>query len=114
MNKNIPIQTAKSQLAEINKILTKPHALIGGLAVQHYYVARESEDIDLVISSRTARMIIEKLYSNKDWSTVDKNDDEYRPAFEITNRLDNNKMIFLGPKIIERKEYDSISWSGLL
>jgi hypothetical protein len=39
---------AKTILAKIDQKLTSPHLLIGGLAVQQYYLARGSKDIDLV------------------------------------------------------------------
>lgn len=48
MAERIGIKDAKDELVRINSVLTKPHILIGGLAVNQYDLARISTDIDLV------------------------------------------------------------------
>lgn len=113
MRKEIDINTAKEQLKEINKLLTSGHVLIGGLAVQQYYKTRETKDIDLVCDSATAKRIIDKLYPSKDYQIDELNDDEYRPSFEITHKINKNKIVFFGPKILERESYKSIDWEKL-
>lgn len=113
MRQEIDINTAKEQLKEINKLLDSGHVLIGGLAVQQYYKTRETRDIDLVCDSATAKKIIDKLYPSKDYYIDEPNDDEYRPAFEITHKINKNKIVFFGPKILERESYKAIDWSKL-
>ena len=44
--KPIERAVAKKELERIDAVLTRPHLLIGGLAVQQYYSARISQDID--------------------------------------------------------------------
>lgn len=113
MAKRIPIKDAKEELIRINNVLTEPHILIGGLAVNQYHISRDSSDIDLVIESDTAKKIIKDLYPSLHWDTVDKNDDEIRPSFEIVNRTNHELVIKFGPKILQRQPYNFIDWKIL-
>ncbi|MFW0717395.1 class I SAM-dependent methyltransferase [Pedobacter sp. N23S346] len=112
--KEIEINTAKEELKRINAKLTKPHLLIGGLAVQQYVSSRNSKDLDLVCDHKTVQQLIKDLYPSKNYDVIDLNEDEYRPSFEIVNKIKKNKMIFLGPKIWEREPYMGINWEELL
>ncbi len=110
---SIPRATAKEQLVRINKLLTKPRVLIGGLAVQQYYAARDSVDIDLVCDEATARELIKSLYPTRDFIVIEKNEDDFRPAFEITHRANRDRVIFIGPKLTERDPYKYVDWNAL-
>lgn len=109
----IPSSLAKDQLLVINKYLNKPHILIGGFAVQQYHPPRTSRDIDLICDDQTAKDIINKLYPTKDFEITETNEDDFRPAYEITSKINREKVIFIGPKIIEREPYQYIDWKQL-
>ena len=113
---NLPIdlQIARDQLVRINDALSKPHLLIGGLAVQRYVVARDSKDIDLVCESAVARELLRSLFPSDDWTVENLNDDEYRPSFVARHRWRDLGEICFGPKISERRAYDYIDWAFLL
>ena len=113
MDEVIDINTAKEQLKRINQELTVKHMLIGGLAVQQYYKARGTKDIDLVCDSDTAKQLIQSLYPSKDYKVAEINDDEYRPSYEITHKINKSKIVFFGPKILERNSYEAIAWEKL-
>lgn len=112
--KPIDRAVAKNELARINAALKKPHLLIGGLAVQCYHPARNSKDIDLVCDFGTAQMLLDTLYPSRDWKVIDKQNDEYRPSFNITHKVDDVGVIIFGPKISERDPYDHIDWTALM
>jgi ubiquinone/menaquinone biosynthesis C-methylase UbiE len=114
MKTEIDINTAKEELGKINALLSTGHLLIGGLAVQQYYKTRTTSDIDLVCENPTARKIIDKLYPSKDYVIDEKNDDEYRPSFIITHKINRNRIVFFGPKITERESYTAVDWEKLL
>ena len=101
MEERIPIKDAKEELVRINNVLTKPHILIGGLAVNQYDLARISTDIDLVVEFETANKIIKELYPSLEWNKIDRNDDEIRPSYEIVNRTNSELVIKFGPKILQ-------------
>lgn len=104
---------AKQQLKKIDEVLETPHIIIGGLAIQQYIKVRSSKDIDLICDSDTAKSIITELYPSKDYVIEESNDDEYRPSYEITNKINKHKIIFFGPKIIERDPYKAMDWQKL-
>ena len=104
---------AKLELERINSVLTHPHLLIGGLAVQQYYSARISQDIDLVCDFDVAQMILRKLYPSKDWRVEDSKNDEYRPSYHIHHKVEDMGTIIFGPKISEREPYSHIDWNKL-
>ena len=104
---------ANNELIRIDKVLLKPHLLIGGLSVKHYYAARASKDIDLVCSDEVCNQIIKKLYPSSLWHTIEKNKNEYRPSFQIKNKKTNLTISF-GPKILERDPYKDIDWDLIL
>lgn len=104
---------AKNELRRINDELGQPHLLIGGLAVQRYHSPRNSKDIDLVCDFETAQRLLDRLYPSNDWKVVDRKDDEYRPSFEITHRVEALGTIIFGPKISERESYKHINWDAL-
>jgi hypothetical protein len=108
----IAIATAKEQLVRINEILHEPHLLIGGLAVEHYYKGRHSQDIDLVCDSKTARELL-RLYPSSEWSIEERNNDEYRPNYQIANNIHPDLLIIFGPKLSERDPYRYIDWNAL-
>lgn len=109
----IPSSTAKDELVKINKILTTPHLLIGGLAVQQYYPARDSSDIDIICADKIAKDIIEQLYPTKDFTIDETNQDDFRPAYIITSKVKEEKVIFIGPKITEREAYKFLDWKNI-
>lgn len=113
MNKPIDRAIAKSELERINDVLQEPHLLIGGLAVQQFYTARDSKDIDLVCEFETARQILDALYPSRDWKVEDKQGNEYRPSFQIRHKVENLGTIIFGPKISERTPYSHIDWNAL-
>ncbi len=113
-NKPIDRAIAKKQLERINAVLKCPQLLIGGLAVQQYYPARMSKDIDLVCDFATAHLLLETLYPSRDWKIVDKQNDEYRPSFQITHKVDDLGTIIFGPKITEREPYKHLDWNRLM
>lgn len=113
MEERIGIKDAKEELVRINSVLTKPHILIGGLAVNQYDISRISTDIDLVLDFNTATDIIQKLYPSLTWNTTDKNNDEIRPSYEIVNRANPELIIRFGPKILQRQPYEFINWNIL-
>lgn len=113
MEERIGIKDAKEELARINSVLTKPHILIGGLAVNQYEISRISTDIDLVVDFKTANDIIQKLYPSLTWNITDKNNDEIRPSYEIVNRANPELIIRFGPKILQRQPYEFINWNIL-
>ena len=113
MEERIPIKDAKEELVRINNVLTKPHILIGGLAVNQYDLARISTDIDLVVEFETANKIIKELYPSLEWNKIDRNDDEIRPSYEIVNRANSELVIKFGPKILQRQPYFFIDWNIL-
>lgn len=113
MEERIGIKDAKVELVRINSVLTKPHILIGGLAVNQYDISRISTDIDLVVDFNTATDIIQKLYPSLTWNTTDKNNDEIRPSYEIINRANPELVIRFGPKILQRQPYEFIDWNIL-
>jgi nucleoside 2-deoxyribosyltransferase len=113
MNKPIDRAIAKEELERINEVLDAPHLLIGGLAVQQYYSARLSKDIDLVCDFETAQRILDKLYPSRDWMVQDKRQDEYRPSFRIKHRFEEKGTIIFGPKISERAPYNHLDWESL-
>jgi len=104
---------AKKELGRIDEILESNHLLIGGLAVKHFYPARESKDIDLVCSDKVRNKIIRELYPSDEWDIADENLDEYRPDYDIKNKT-NDLCISFGPKIEEREPYANIKWEFLL
>ena len=109
MPKNpIKIAIAKDELKRINDALDTPHLLIGGLAVERYHKGRDSQDIDLVCSYETAKKLL-RLYPSNNWYIEDRNDDDYRPSYEIKSQVDNITIIF-GPKISEREPYNYLDW----
>ncbi|MBF0591092.1 MAG: nucleoside 2-deoxyribosyltransferase [Nitrospirae bacterium] len=112
--KPIDIATAKEELVKINGVLSKPHLLIGGLAVNQYYLLRSSQDIDLVCEFGEAKEIMQKLYQNtRDWEIIDLKEDEYRPSYNIKHKV-HEISIYFGPKIIEREAYENIQWDMLM
>lgn len=112
--KPINIARAKEELQRIDKELNDKHLLIGGLAVNQYYLGRQSVDIDLICSHETAIELIRKLYPTNKWNVEDKNNDEYRPSFLITHKHDDSICpIKFGPKILEREEYNLLNWNFL-
>jgi hypothetical protein len=113
MNKPIERAIAKMEIERIHDVLETKLLLIGGLAVQQYYSARVSKDIDLVCSFEVAQNIVNKIYPTKDWKITEKNNDDYRPSFIIQHKFEDKGTIIFGPKIIERKEYDHIDWDIL-
>jgi hypothetical protein len=104
---------AKRELERINDALEEPHLLIGGLAVQQFHAARDSKDIDLVCEFETARALLDRLYPSKDWTVENKQEDEYRPSYQIKHKVDELGTIIFGPKISERAPYDHIDWNAL-
>lgn len=88
--------------------------MIGGLAVQQYYPARMSKDIDLVCGFETAQLLLDTLYPSRDWKIIDKQNDEYRPSFQITHKVDDLGTIIFGPKITEREPYEHLDWNRLM
>lgn len=104
---------AKLELERINSVLTRPHLLIGGLAVQQYYPARVSQDIDLVCDFEVAQNILRKLYPTKDWRLEESKNDEYRPSYRIRHRVEDMGTIIFGPKISEREPYRHLVWKKL-
>ncbi|MDN3581753.1 class I SAM-dependent methyltransferase [Mucilaginibacter flavus] len=113
MKQEIHLSTAKEELKRINEVLEKPHILIGGLAIQQYVSGRNSKDIDLICEHQTIKKLIEKLYPSKNYNINVIDDDEYRPSYEITHRVNTDKIVFLGPKIWEREPYMAIDWGSL-
>jgi len=103
---------ANKELGKIDKILSKEHLLIGGLAVKYHCPARESKDIDLVCSDEIRTKILELYPSNK-WDVIDENRDEYRPDYHIKNKK-TGLIISFGPKITEREPYQDIKYDKLL
>ncbi len=104
---------AKQELERINSVLREPHLLIGGLAVQQYYSARMSQDIDLVCGFELAQRILQALYPTKDWKVVDSKNDEYRPSYHISHKVEEMGTIIFGPKISEREPYSHLDWEKL-
>ena len=86
--KPIDRAVAKAELERINDLLAEPHLLIGGLAVQQYYSARISKDIDLVCDFDIAQHILDTLYPSLNWKVHDKQHDEYRPSFQIRHKVE--------------------------
>lgn len=113
MNKLIDRAVAKLEIERINEVLSSPLLLIGGLAVQQYYPARVSKDIDLVCSFEVAQAILDALYPSKDWKIEDKQNDDYRPSYRIKHKVKDKGTIIFGPKITERKPYNNIDWTLL-
>lgn len=113
MENRIDIADAKKELIRINDSLNSEHLLIGGLAVNQYVKDRISKDIDLIINFENANTLISELYPNLEWIKVEINDDEYRPSWKITNRVNQNLVINFGPKILQRNSYDFIDWNLL-
>lgn len=113
MNKPIDRAIAKQQLERINGALREPHLLIGGLAVQQFHTARDSKDIDLVCEFETARQLIDTLYRSRDWDVQEEHEDDYRPSFRISHKVQDLGTIIFGPKICERAPYDHIDWGTL-
>ncbi len=114
MKEIIPSDFAKQQLLKIDELLNEPHLLIGGLAVQQYHKNRDSSDIDLVCSHKTKSFIVENLFPTKNYKHEELNDDEYRPSFIATHKVNSNKIVFFGPKILEREPYQYLNWDNLL
>lgn len=114
MKKPIDRAIAKEEIERINDALTAPHLLIGGLAVQQYCVARDSKDIDLVCDFNTARSILDSLYPLNDWKIENKTNDEYRPSFHISHRVEDRGVLIFGPKISEREPYRHLDWNLLM
>lgn len=113
MESRIPIKDAKDELVKINELLENPKLLIGGLAVNQYFPARNSSDIDLVVEYEIANALIEKLYPTINWKISDKNDDEIRPSYHIQNLSNPDLIIKFGPKILQREPYEFMDW-GIL
>jgi hypothetical protein len=111
--KPIDRAVAKAELKRINDVLAEPHLLIGGLAIQQYYSARISKDIDLVCDFDVAQHILDTLYPSRDWKVYDKQNDEYRPSFQIRHKVEDIGTIIFGPKISERPPYNHIDWERL-
>ena len=105
---------AKKELERIDAVLVGPHLLIGGLAVQQYYSARISHDIDLVCDFEVAQTILRKLYPSKDWKVEDSKNDDYRPSCRIRHKVDDIGTIIFGPKISEREPYRHLDWGALV
>ena len=113
MEKPIDIAIAKKELERIDKELSEPHLLLGGLAVQQYHTARGSKDIDLVCEFELAQRILAKIYPSSDWKIQDAREDEYRPSYRITHKVEDKGEIIFGPKILERNPYNHIDWHEL-
>lgn len=109
----IDIANAKEILTSIGKDLSKPHLLIGGIAVNHYVKARDSHDIDLICEHEVSQQII-KSFSTEDWVVDDSNDDPERPSFTVTNNSTPGLVIKFGPKITEREAYEYLDWTLFL
>ncbi len=114
MNDFSCIAEAKKQVVRISTFISKPLVLVGGLAVNQYITSRMSRDIDLICSDEMSKKIIDKAFPTMDWSVSDENDDDYRPAFVITNKINKNyPAIKFGPKITERGLYQYIAFEDL-
>ncbi|MCP5428652.1 MAG: nucleoside 2-deoxyribosyltransferase [Chromatiaceae bacterium] len=113
MNKPIDRAVAKQEIERINEALEKPLLLIGGLAVQQYYPARVSKDIDLVCEFDVAQRLLDQLYPSKDWKVKDHQSDDYRPSYRIQHKVEDKGTIIFGPKIVERKPYEYLDWGYL-
>jgi hypothetical protein len=105
----IDIAVAKESLEIINNALPTPHLLIGGLAVEQYYKGRDSQDIDLVCDYQTTKALLRRFPTNV-WQIEDRNDDTYRPSYEITHQIKEGVVIRFGPKILEREPYNYLNW----
>ena len=112
--KPIGLQIAKDELVRFDKVLIKPHLLIGGLAVQRYIPTRDSKDIDLVCEHDIAMQLVRALYPFEIWDVRERHDDPYRLDFRITHRSEDRGEIIFSPKIIEREPYNFIDWNHLL
>lgn len=109
----LDIAEAKAQLARISDTLRAPVLLIGGLAVNNHVPTRNSQDIDIVCEFDVAQEIVRVLYPTNDWKIIEKNEDDYRPAFEVRNKLKADyPVIKFGPKIVERQNYPMLSWDS--
>jgi nicotinamidase/pyrazinamidase len=104
---------AKEELQRINDALAEPVLIVGGLAVQQYSVGRDSKDIDIVCSHNVAKEIVRKLYPSENWYSEDVNHDDYRPSIRIRHHVEDRGEIVLGPKILERENYQYIEWDLL-
>lgn len=113
MNKPINRANAKEEIERINTVLTVPHMLIGGLAVQQYHVPRVSQDIDMICDFKTAQNILNQLYPSMDWKVSDHRDDDYRPSYRIKHKIKDKGTIVFGPKILERDGYSNLDWDIL-
>jgi SAM-dependent methyltransferase len=102
---------AKQSLFKLDTVLTRPHLIIGGLAVSHYHPTRVSKDIDLVCEHAEIADAIEAIFPSHEYFSVDANQDDLRPAYVIQSRVDNDKIFFIGPKILERVPYKYIDWT---
>lgn len=111
-NKIIERAVAKNEIERINTFLSKPHLLIGGLAVEQYVASRDSKDIDIICSFEDSLKIIRNLFPSKDWDIKEPNNDDYRPSYIITSSVDDI-VVYLGPKISEREAYNYLEWEEL-
>jgi hypothetical protein len=108
----IPLAVAKEKLCEIDKNLTGPLLLIGGIAVNHYIKSRDSHDIDLICTQDQSYSIL-KTFPYDEWNISDGNDDPTRPAYVLSNKNDPRVIIKFGPKIVERGAYEYLNWDIL-
>ena len=106
---------AKTTLAKIDQKLASPHLVIGGLAVQQYYHARDSKDIDLICDHKTLLHILKELFPGKEWK-IEYSGDEYRPSIAISHKFrpEEHGTVYLGPKIQQRGGYNYLEWNDLL
>ena len=112
---SLPIADAKSYLEKIDEILSGKHLLIGGLAVQQYHPTRNSKDIDLVCEFSEIAHVIDEIFPTRDYEVIDKNQDELRPSYILTDRTGNGDSVaFIGPKIQERENYEYIDWELMM
>jgi hypothetical protein len=113
MAETIPLAVARDELMRIDAVLNSPQLLIGGLAVQQYHDNRDSADIDLVCSYKTARDLIDELY-NTAYFEIKNLGDQHRPSWVITETGEGQRVVYLGFKITERDAYKYVDYKGIL
>jgi hypothetical protein len=110
----IPLDVARDELSRIDEILDSDQLLIGGLAVQQYYPNRNSADIDLVCSHKTASGLIDKLYDAVDFE-IENLGTAARPSWVIRETGEGQRVVYLGFKITERGDpYDYVNFDRIL
>jgi hypothetical protein len=110
----IPLDVARDELSRIDEILDSDQLLIGGLAVQQYYPNRNSADIDLVCSHKTASGLIDKLYDAVDFE-IENLGTAARPSWVIRETGEGQRVVYLGFKITERGDpYKYINFNRIL